>query len=93
MLTSDIIPITRFNRGGATAIFEEVKSGPKVVVRNNKPVAVLISPETYDDMAARLKEAKLYLDALKDRNGVVSMSKIMDDLGIDELEPESAEDG
>lgn len=92
MLTTDIIPITRFNRGGASSIFEEVKSNPKVVVKNNKPVCVLISPEAYDDMASRLKEASLYMDAQNNKNGLTNMRRMMEDIGITEAELERIED-
>ena len=43
-----MIPITRFNKGEATKIFDEVEhSGVKIVVKNNKPACVLLSPAQY----------------------------------------------
>ena len=40
-----LVPITRFNKGEANRIFEEVEStGIKIVVKNNKPSCILISP-------------------------------------------------
>ena len=42
------IPISQFNRGLAGKIFEEVKRyGAKVVMKNNIPECVLLSPEEY----------------------------------------------
>ena len=42
------VPITLFNRGLAGKIFEEVKQqGSKVVMKNNTPECVLLSPEEY----------------------------------------------
>ena len=42
----DTIPISMFNRGLAGKIFEEVrKAGAKVVMKNNLPECVLVSPE------------------------------------------------
>ena len=42
------ISITQFNRGLAGKIFQEVKqSGAKVVMKNNIPECVLISPDKY----------------------------------------------
>ena len=42
------VPITQFNRGLAGKIFEDVKKqGAKVVMKNNTPECVLMSPEEY----------------------------------------------
>ena len=47
-----LIPISRFNKGEANKIFEEVRlSGFKVVVKNNTPTCVLLTPERYKEMA------------------------------------------
>ncbi|HCC37936.1 MAG TPA: prevent-host-death protein [Treponema sp.] len=46
-----LIPISRFNKGEANKIFEEVRSsGFKVVVKNNVPACVLLTPEKYKEM-------------------------------------------
>ena len=52
-VTSDIIPISDFNKGHAATIFKAVERRPKVVVKNNVPVCVLISPAAYDSMILR----------------------------------------
>ena len=40
-----MVPITRFNKGEAAKIFDEVETtGTKIVVKNNRPACVLISP-------------------------------------------------
>lgn len=42
------VSISLFNRGFAGKIFEEVKkNGAKVVMKNNSPECVLLSPEEY----------------------------------------------
>ena len=47
-LMKRIVPVTRFNRGEAKKIFEEVAlEGPKIVMKNNTPLCVLISPDDY----------------------------------------------
>ena len=52
-----LVPITRFNRGEANRIFEEVKeSGYKVVVKNNTPVCILLSPERYEKMVEMIEQ-------------------------------------
>ena len=48
-LLNSIISITRFNKGEAGKIIEEVKeNGPRIIVKNNVPECVLISLEDYD---------------------------------------------
>jgi len=55
-----MVPITRFNRGEANKIFEEVKtSGCKVVVKNNTPACVLLTPERYQEMVDMLEDQYL----------------------------------
>ena len=55
-----LIPITRFNRGEANKIFDEVKeSGCKVVVKNNTPACVLLTPERYQEMVDMIEDQYL----------------------------------
>lgn len=50
-LTKRIVPVTRFNRGEAGKIFEEVAAeGPKIVMKNNTPLCVLLSPDDYEKL-------------------------------------------
>ena len=50
-LLNSIISITRFNKGEAGKIIEEVKeNGPRIIVENNVPECVLISLEDYDSL-------------------------------------------
>lgn len=54
------VPITQFNRGLAGKIFEDVKKqGAKVVMKNNSPECVLMSPEEYLNLMEELEDAKL----------------------------------
>jgi len=54
------IPITLFNRGLAGKIFEEVKQqGSKVVMKNNTPECVLLSPEEYLHLMDEVNDAQL----------------------------------
>ena len=56
-MSSSIVPISRFDKGEASKIFEEVReSGVKVVVKNNKPCAVLISIEKYKEMMETIEK-------------------------------------
>ena len=60
------VPISLFNRGLAGQIFENVKqSGAKVVMKNNVPECVLLSPEEYVKMVDDLNDARLMAIALE----------------------------
>lgn len=48
-LANAIIPITRFNKGEAGKIIDEVKNeGPRIIVKNNVPECVMLSLEEYN---------------------------------------------
>lgn len=50
-LANAIIPITRFNKGEAGKIIDEVQQdGPRIIVKNNVPECVLISLEDYKSL-------------------------------------------
>ena len=83
------IPISRFNKGEAGKIFEEVRhSGYKIVMKNNKPACVMLTPERYQQMMALIENQ--YLLALAEERLANGTSKtyaaqeIYDQLGIDE---------
>ena len=62
-----IIPISRFNKGEANKIFSDVKKfGTKIVVKNNVPECVLMSPQTYQQMMEEYEDAVLAAEAEKD---------------------------
>lgn len=52
-----IVPITRFNKGEANRIFDEVEaSGTKIVMKNNRPVCILMSPAQYENLMEMLSD-------------------------------------
>ena len=52
-----IVPITRFNKGEANRIFDEVEaSGTKIVMKNNHPVCILMSPAQYETLMEMLSD-------------------------------------
>ena len=82
------IPITRFNKGEASKIFDEVRSsGCKIVIKNNKPACVLISPDKYREMMDELEDVKLYdlvAERLKNDTGVtIPAVEVYRELGIE----------
>lgn len=87
---NSIVSITRFNRGEANKIFEEVrKTGVKVVLKNNVRVGVLVDPEQYDNMVDILEEYSLLLEAERrvknaDAKDILSEKQVMENLNIAE---------
>ena len=82
------VSISLFNRGQAGKIFDEVKRfGAKVVMKNNTPECVLLSPEEYTKLMDELEDAQLALMAeerLKNFNPktLISQEKIDKKFGI-----------
>ena len=59
-----IIPIARFNNGEASKIFDEVEtSGTKIVMKNNRPACILMSPEQYEFLMELLSDHLLQEEA------------------------------
>lgn len=58
------VSISQFNRGLAGKIFDEVKRcGAKVVMKNNSPECVLLSPKEYIQLLNEVNDAKLLATA------------------------------
>lgn len=58
-ISNRTVSISDFNRGLAGRIFDDVKSnGSKVVLKNNTPECVLISPDEYSKLIDELEDAK-----------------------------------
>ena len=87
-MMNSMIPITRFNKGEATKIFEEVEiSGMKIVVKNNKPACVLVSPAQYERLMEMLSDYMLYTEAENrmasyNPSDNISHEDLMKELGI-----------
>lgn len=81
-ILNTIISISRFNKGEANKIFEEVNAtGAKVVLKNNKPACVLISPEEYEQMLETIENYKLLMEIekrLETSKETLSQSDVME---------------
>lgn len=92
-----IVPITRFNRGEASKIFDEVNArGVKVVLKNNVPACVLVRPEQYDEMVEALEDYALFFEAERrlkasDSDQTIPSENVMEHLGINKEELEDVE--
>lgn len=87
-----MVPITRFNKGEAAKIFDEVKSaGAKIVVKNNQPACVLLSPNQYETLMEMLSDYVLLAEAEKrvvtnDNAENISHEEMMRELGLTEAD-------
>ena len=92
-----LVPITQFNRGQAARIFDRLHAESQLVVlKNNQPAAIILSPAEYQRLS-EIEEDYLLLREAMDRlaSGDASatpMDDVMKELGITEAELAAAED-
>lgn len=85
---NSLVPISRFNKGEANKIFEEVKeTGFKIVLKNNSPACVLLTPEAYEQMLETIEEYRLLLEAEKrmenaSQEDFIPRDRVLEELGI-----------
>jgi len=89
---NSLVPISRFNKGEASKIFEELReTGFKIVLKNNSPACVLLTPEAYEEMLETIENYRLLLEAKNrmeqaDAKDFISSDQVMQELGINEEE-------
>lgn len=93
-----LVPISQFNKGQAAKIFDRLHSEKELIVlKNNQPSAVILSPEEYIRLTEIEEDYFLLLEANRriEENGdkkTVSLDSVMDHLGISKEELLDAED-
>jgi len=91
-----MVPVSRFNKGEAAKIFDEVsKTGIKIAVKNNQPACVLLSLEKFESLLEEIEDLGLMLETERrlDEDGpTCSQEEVMQRLGISEADIEAAED-
>ncbi len=93
-----LVSVSQFSKGHAIKVFERLQEEPRLIVlKNNKPVAVLLSPAEF----SRLSEIeenyhllKLSQERLLNNNArnTISEADVMASLNITEKDIETAED-
>ena len=89
-IMNSIIPISRFNKGEANRIFDEVEaSGTNIVMKNNRPACILMSPGRYEALMEMLSDYVMQEEADSrmshfNSNEILSPEEIMDLIGITE---------
>lgn len=94
---NSLVPITQFNRGQAARIFDRLHSESQLVVlKNNQPAAVILSPAEFQRLSEIEEDYLLLREAMARlaNNAVPAtpMDSLMRELGITEDEIDAAED-
>ena len=91
---TNTISISLFNRGLAGQVFEDLKrSGAKVVMKNNTPECVLLSPKEYIKLMNEVNDARLHAIATEreknaNQSNIISEDDAMKKLIISEKDIE-----
>ena len=96
-ILNSLIPITQFNKGQASKIFDRLRTEHQLVVlKNNAPSAVILSPEEYERLAVIEEDYNLLLLAqeriAESMEHTIPFNEVMADLGISESELNEAEE-
>ena len=101
-ITADVLnslsSITQFNKGQASKIFDRLRTERQLIVlKNNTPSAVILSPEEYERLAEIEEDYQLLLLAQErisrgSLDRAVSFHEAMANLGISETDLNEAED-
>ena len=93
-----LVPITQFNKGQTSRIFDRVRNERQIIVlKNNTPSAVIISPEEYERFSEMEENYHLLLEAterLERAKGkpTISMADSMSEFGITQKDLDAMED-
>lgn len=97
-IMQSLVPISQFNKGQAAKIFDRLHSEKELIVlKNNQPSAVILSPEEYTRLTDIEEDYFLLLEANRriEENGdkeIISMNNLMHNLGVNEEELTDMED-
>ena len=96
-LLQSLVPISQFNKGQAAKIFDRLRSERELIVlKNNQPSAIILSPEEYTRLTEIEEDYFLLLEANKRMEDnvnktTISFDSMMSNLGISEAELSEAE--
>lgn len=97
-LLQSLVPISQFNKGQAAKIFDRLRSERELIVlKNNQPSAIILSPEEYTRLTEIEEDYFLLLEANKrmEDNGdnrTIPFDSVMSNLEISEGELLDTED-
>ncbi len=94
-LANASVSLSRFNRGQAGKVFQEVReTGLKIVLKNNRPECILLSPLAFEAIKEALENYRLLIETEERLKGsceadFVSAEEAMKELGITEADLET----
>ncbi len=96
-ILNSLVSITQFNRGQASRIFDRLRKESRLVVlKNNQPEAIILSPEEFSRLSDMEEDYILLLEATKRLENAsdksTSMDEFIKELGISEEELASVGD-
>ena len=83
------VPITQFNRGQASMIFDRLHTENQLIVlKNNQPAAIILSPSEFQRLSEIEEDYTLLLEATRrlkeDSSSTSSREEVMSELYISE---------
>ena len=96
-ILDSLIPITQFNRGQASRIFDRLHTESQLIVlKNNQPAAIILSPSEFQRLSEIEEDYTLLLEATRrlkeDSSSTSSREEVMSELNISESELAAAGD-
>ena len=96
-ILDSLVPITQFNRGQASRIFDRLHNENQLIVlKNNQPAAIILSPSEFQRLSEIEEDYTLLLEAtrrLKENSSSTSSREdVMSELGISEADLAAAGD-
>lgn len=96
-ILDSLVPITQFNRGQASKIFDRLHSESRlIVIKNNQPAAIILSPSEFQRLSEIEEDYTWLLEATRrlkeDSSSTSSREEVMSELGISEADLAAAGD-
>ena len=96
-ILDSLVPITQFNRGQASRIFDRLHTESQLIVlKNNQPAAIILSPSEFQRLSEIEEDYTLLLEATRrlkeDSSSTSSREEVMCELNISESELAAAGD-
>ena len=96
-LLNRFVPITNFNRGQSSRIFERLQSENQLIVlKNNQATAVILSPSEFTRLSEIEENYNLLLETIKrlenSSNKTIGMDELLKELGINKKDINSIDD-
>ena len=96
-ILDSLVPITQFNRGQASRIFDRLHNENQLIVlKNNQPAAIILSPSEFQRLSEIEEDYTLLLEATRrlkeNSSSTSSREEVMSELNISESELAAARD-